>query len=169
MTRPWGFASSASFEDARVPASISASASSTASGSSFAKKAALPPISVSVPDSSSAAATRRTCWPRAVSPSTSRSSLPRSVSPPTSAIVSAKLCLRIRRGGAGEAASHNAAEPNRNAAPDVDRNHNQQYRLGPVPHPEDDSAHHHQNQRGARAQQIEILEAPIAPRADHQE
>src|SRR5579863_2076272 len=169
MTRPCGFASSANFEDARVPASMRASASSTASGSSFARKAALPPISVSVPDSSSAAATRRTCWPRAVSPSTSRSSRPSSVSPPTSAIVSDNLRLRFRRGAAAEAASHDAAEPNRNAAPDVNGREGQHYGLRPVPDPVDDAAHYDEDQRGARTQQIEVFEAPVAPRADHQE
>src|SRR5579863_3860495 len=169
MTRPCGFASSAKFEDARVPASMRASASSTASGSSFARKAALPPISVSVPDSSSAAATRRTCWPRAVSPSTSRSSLPSSVSPPTSAIVSDNLRLRFRGWGAMEATPQDSTEANGNAASHVDRHHNEQHRLGPVPDPKDDYAHYHENQGRARTQKVEVFEAPIAPCADHQE
>src|SRR5580704_12754070 len=169
MTRPWGFVSSAVFEDAGEPASITAAASSTASGSSFARKAGLPPISVSVPDSSSAPATRRTCWPRAVSPNTSRSSRPSNVSPPTSAMVSANLRLRVHFWSMREAPPYNAAQPDRDTAADIDRRQNQQHGLRPVNDPVNNHAHHDENQRRARAQQIQVFETPIAPRADHQE
>src|SRR5579863_2653545 len=167
MTRPGGFAASAIFEDSREPARMSTSASSTASGSSFARNAGAPPISVSVPISSSAAATRRTCWPRAVSPSTSRTSRPSSVSPPMSAMVSANRRLRFRV--PAETPPHYSAEAYCNAASDIDRRDDQQHWLGPVPDPDNDAAHQNEDQRGAGTLQIEILEAPVAPRTDHQE
>src|SRR5579863_1302296 len=169
MTRPWGFVSSAVFEEAGEPASIRAAASSTASGSSFARKAGLPPISVSVPDSSSAPATRRTCWPRAVSPNTSRSSRPSSVSPPTSAMVSANLRLRIRFWSVRKSPPYDAAQPDRDTAADIDRRQDHQHRLRPVDDAVNHHAHYDENQGRTRAQQIQVFETPVTPGADHQE
>src|ERR1035438_8418090 len=144
--RPEGWVSSAAFEDSAEPARITTAASSTASGSSLARNAGVPPISVNVPDSSSAPATIRNCAPSAVSPSTSRTSLPSSVSPPTRAIVSANLSLRIHFGSVAQVAPQTAADADRDAARDVDGRKNHQHRLRPVNDSVNHAAHYNQNQ-----------------------
>src|SRR5258708_11844144 len=106
----------------------------------------------------------------------SRISRPSSVSLPTRAIVSifdsllANLALRVPRGrNRTQAAPHDAGDPDDNPAADIETGKNQQDRLRAMPDEVNQAAQPDHDHKRARAIQINVLKAVVAPRADHEE
>src|SRR6266850_1787454 len=154
------------------PASKADFVSPKASESKGARTVGSPSNSFSSPVSSAPEAIRLRRAGKWLVVNISRISRPSSVSLPTRAIVSifdsllANLVLRVPRGrNRTQAAPHNAGDADDDSAGDIGAGHSQQDRLRVVPDEINQAAQPDHDHKRARAMQVDVLEAVIAPRA----